>query len=127
MYFFHFSTKKSLEIKKHLENSVESTLRYCKLKSFSNLHLNLSKIIILKMCFLKTLFTMEKKIHCYIRAAEHTGLLYSRPKHLKNVKQSANSDHLLTRDCNTNFNDFTIVSKIPIILIYLSRKLVNIL
>ena len=32
-------------------------------------------------------------------------------KRLKNVKQSAISDHLLTCDCNINFNDFTISSK----------------
>ena len=59
-----------------------------------------------------------KKGHCYIRAADHMGILYSTPKRLKNFKQSPNSDHLLTRDYKTNFNDFTIVSKILIILIY---------
>ena len=32
-------------------------------------------------------------------------------KRLKNVKQSAISDHLLTCECNINFNDFTILSK----------------
>ena len=32
-------------------------------------------------------------------------------KSLKNIKQSAISDHLLTCDCNINFNDFTILSK----------------
>ena len=32
-------------------------------------------------------------------------------KRLKNIKQSAISDHLLTCDCNINFNDFTIFSK----------------
>ena len=30
---------------------------------------------------------------------------------LKNVKSSAVSDHLLTCDCNINFNHFTILSK----------------
>ena len=30
---------------------------------------------------------------------------------LKNVKQSAISDHLLACDCNINFDDFTILSK----------------
>ena len=29
----------------------------------------------------------------------------------QNVKQSAISDHLLTCDCNINFDDFTILSK----------------
>ena len=32
-------------------------------------------------------------------------------KRLKNVMQSAISDHLLTCDCNINFDDFTIFSK----------------
>ena len=44
------------------------------------------------------LFVMEKKCHCYIRAADHMGILYSTPKDLKNIKQLANSDHLLTHD-----------------------------
>ena len=32
-------------------------------------------------------------------------------KCLENIRQSAISDHLLTCDCNINFNDFTILSK----------------
>ena len=32
-------------------------------------------------------------------------------KSLKNVKQSAVSDHVLTCDCNIYFNDFIILSK----------------
>ena len=32
-------------------------------------------------------------------------------RRLKNIKQSAISDHLLTCECNINFNDFTIFSK----------------
>ena len=50
------------------------------------------------------------------------GILHLTPKRLKNVKQSDNSDHLMIRDFKRNFNYFTIVSKIPIILIYLSRS-----
>ena len=78
-----------------------------------------------------TLFIMAKKCHCYIRADElwewHIWeFCIWHPNLLKIVKESANSDHLLTRDYNTNFNDFTFVSKIPIILIYLSRELINI-
>ena len=40
-----------------------------------------------------------------------TYLINTQLKRLKNVKQSAISDHLLTCDCNINFNDFTIFSK----------------
>ena len=45
------------------------------------------------------------------RAAEHMGIPHLTNKRLKNVKQSAISDHVLTCDCNINFNDFTILSK----------------
>ena len=32
-------------------------------------------------------------------------------KHVKNIKQPAISDHLLTFDCDTNFDDFAILCK----------------
>ena len=50
----------------------------------------------------------KTKCHFYIRAAEHMGISHLTNKRLKNVKQS---DHLLTCDCNINFDDFTILSK----------------
>ena len=53
----------------------------------------------------------KTKRHFYIRAAEHMGISHLTNKRLKNVKQSAISDHLLTCDCNINFDDFTILSK----------------
>ena len=76
------------------------------------------------MCFLKnsalasfisvkaaTLFITAKKCHFYVRAAEHMGIWHLTNKRLKNVKQSAILDHLLTCHCNIKFNDFTILSK----------------
>ena len=39
------------------------------------------------------------------------GISHLTKKRLKNVKQSAVSDHLLTCDCSINFDDFTILSK----------------
>ena len=42
---------------------------------------------------------------------EHMGILHLANKRLKNVKQSAISDHVLTCNCNIKFNDFTILSK----------------
>ena len=39
------------------------------------------------------------------------GISHLKNKRLKNVKESAVSDHLLTCDCNINFDDFTILSK----------------
>ena len=51
------------------------------------------------------------KCYFYIRAAQHTGKPHLTNKRVKNVKQSAISDHLLTCDCKINFDDFTILSK----------------
>ena len=39
------------------------------------------------------------------------GISHLTKKRLKNVKQSAVSDHLLTCDYSINFDDFTILSK----------------
>ena len=59
-----------------------------------------------------TLFIMTKQnVIFYVRAAEHLGISHLTNKRLKNVKQSVISDHLLTCDCNINFDDFTILSK----------------
>ena len=58
-----------------------------------------------------TIYYGKTKHHFYIRAAEHMGISHLTNKRLKNVKQSAISDHLLTCDCNINFDDFTILSK----------------
>ena len=52
----------------------------------------------------------KTKRHFYVRAAEHMGILHLTNKRLKNVKQSAISDHLLTCECNINFDGFTILS-----------------
>ena len=47
----------------------------------------------------------------YVRAAEHMEILHLTNKRLKNVKESAISEFLLTCDCNINFDDFIILSK----------------
>ena len=55
----------------------------------------------------------EKQVNTYIyvRAAEHMGILHLTDNSLKNLKQSAISDHVLICDCNKSFNDFTILFK----------------
>ena len=58
-----------------------------------------------------TIYYRKTKRHFYFRAAEHMGISHLTNKRLKNVKQSAISDHLLTCDSNINFNDFKILSK----------------
>ena len=124
---FSFLGRKSVEIKKQLQNAIERTLPYCKLKVIFR---SLSKIV--NHCYFKDV--LPKKIcsgiiygfkcnsynaiyygktngHFRVRAAEYMGISYLTKKRLKIVKQSAISDHLLTCDCNINFDDLTILSK----------------
>ena len=77
------------------------------------------------MCFLKksgivcsfkcnscnAIYYSKTKRHFYVKATKPTGISHLANKRLKNVKQSALLDHLLTCDCNINFNDFIILSK----------------
>ena len=123
---FPFLGRKSLEIKKWLQNAIERTLPYCKLKvifrSPSKIlnHFHFKNVLPKKLCpgivySLKcnscyAIYYGQTKRHFYIRAAEHTGISHLKNKRLKNVKQSAISDHLLTCDCNIDFDDFTILS-----------------
>ena len=48
--------------------------------------------------------------HFFTRAAEHMGISNLTEKRVKNVKQSAVSDHLLQCDCSINFDDFDILA-----------------
>ena len=124
---FPFLGRKSLEIKKRLQNAIELILPYCKLKiifkSPSKIvnHFYSKDVLPKKLCSgivysfkcnsYNTIYYGKTKHHFYIRAAEHMGISHLTNKRLKNVKQSAISDHLLTCDCNINFDDFTILSK----------------
>ena len=105
---------------------MERDLPYCKLK-----------ITLRSKCRLKTLFrfkdSLEKKIrsgiiycytcsnckvtcygktfcHFYTRAAEHMGIPNFTGQCLKNVKQSAISDHLLQCNCTIKFVGFSILA-----------------
>ena len=49
-------------------------------------------------------------LYFYTRAAEHMGISNLTGKHLKNVKQSALSDHLLQCKCTINFDHFDILA-----------------
>ena len=57
------------------------------------------------------IYYSKTKCKFYVRAVEHMGISHLTSKRLKNVKQSAISDHLLTCGCNINFNGSTILSK----------------
>ena len=124
---FPFLGRKSLEIKKRLQHAIERTLPYCKLKvifrSLSKIvsHFYFKDVLPKKlysgivysfMCnSCNAIYYGKTKRHFYVRAAEHMGISHLTNKRFKNVKQSAISDHLLTCDCNINFDDFTILSK----------------
>ena len=95
------------------------------------------KVIFKSKCWLNTLFrfkdSLEKKVYsgiiyrytcsyckvtysgktfCYFytRAVQHIGISNLIGKCLKNVKQSAISDHLLQCNCTINFDDFRILA-----------------
>ena len=95
------------------------------------------KVVFQSPCKLRSLFhfkdTLDKKIrsdlvyrytcsncnvtyygktyrHFFTRAAEHMGISNLTEKRVKNVKQSAVSDHLLQCDCSINFDDFDILA-----------------
>ena len=108
---FPFLGKKSMQLRTRLVNSIESNLKFCKLK-----------VIFQSPCKLNSLFrykdSLQKKIHSdiiyrymcsnckvtyygmtyrhfFTRAAEHMGISNLTGKRLKSVKQSAVSDPLL--------------------------------
>ena len=109
----------SLEIKKRMQNAIEKTLPYCKLKvifkSPSKIvnYFHFKYVLAEKLCSgivysfkcnsCNAIYYGKTKRHFYVRAAEHMGILHLTNKRLKNVKQSAISDHVLTCDCNQNF------------------------
>ena len=119
-------SKLSFDLSTRLRPTIERDLPYCKLK-----------LIVRSKCRLNSLFRfkdpLEKKfcsgiIYCYTcsnckviyygktfcrfytRATEHMGISNLTWKCLKNVKQSAISDHLLQCNCTINFDDFSILA-----------------
>ena len=116
----------SLDLRTRLRWTIKRNLTFCKLK-----------IIFRSTCRLNTLFrfkdSLEKKIHSgiiyrytcsnckviyyrktfhhfYNRVAEHMGISNLTGKRLKNIMQSAISDHLLQCNCTINFDDFDILA-----------------
>ena len=53
----------------------------------------------------------SKLYRFYARAAEHMRISNLTGKRLKNVKQSAISDHLLQCNCTINFDDFDFLAE----------------
>ena len=121
-----FLGKRSMQLRTRLVNSIESNLKFCKLK-----------VIFQSPCKLNSLFrykdSLQKKIrsdivyrymcsnckvtyygktyrHFFTRAAEHMGISNLTGKRLKCVKQSAVSDHLLECNCSIDFDHFDILA-----------------
>ena len=121
-----FLGKRSMQLRTRLVNSLESNLKFCKLK-----------VIFQSPCKLNSLFrykdSLQKKIrsdivyrymcsnckvtyygktycHFFTRAAEHMGISNLTGKRLKCVKQSAVSDHLLECNCSIDFDHFDILA-----------------
>ena len=124
---FPFLGKKSLEIKKRLQNAIERNLPHCNLKvifkSPSKIvnHFHFKDVLLKKLCCgivyrfkcnsCNATYYGKTKRHFYIRAAGHMRISHLANKSLKNVKQSAISDYEVTCDSNIIFNDFTILPK----------------
>ena len=124
--FLPYLDQVSFDLRIKLRRTIERNLPFCKLK-----------MIFRSKCRLNTLFhfkdSVEKKIppeiicryrcsncnvfyygktfrHFYTRAATHIGISNLSGKRLKNVKQSAISDHLLKCNCTINFDNFDILA-----------------
>ena len=98
---FPFLGRKSLEIKKWLQNAIERTLPYCKLKvifrSPSKIvkHFHFIDVLLKKLCSgivysftcnsWKAIYYGKTKRHFNVRAAEHMEILHLTNKRLKNV------------------------------------------
>ena len=121
-----FVGKKSLQLRSKLVKSVQNNLSFCRLK-----------VVFLSPRKLCTLFrfkdTLNKKIcsdlvyrywcsscnatyhsktyrHFFTRAAEHMGISNLTGKRVKNVKESAVSEHLLHCHCTIDFDNFDILA-----------------
>ena len=121
-----FIGKKSLQLRSQLVKSIQQNLKFCSLN-----------VIFQSPCKLHTLFkfkdSLDKKIrsdliyrytcsncnvtyygktyrHFFTRAAEHMGISNLTEKRVKNMKESAVSDHPLQCDCAISFDDFDVLA-----------------
>ena len=115
-----------MELRTHLVNSIESNLKFCKLKAIfqSPGKLNLlfrykdslqkkirSDNVYIYMCSnCKVTYYGKTYRHFFTRAAKHMGISNLTGKRLKYVKQSAVSDHLLECNCSIDFDHFDILA-----------------
>ena len=121
-----FLGKKLMQLRTRLVNSIKSNLKFCKLKVIfqSPCKLNLlfrykdslqkkipSDIVCRSMCSsCKVTYYGKTCHHFFTRAAEHMGISNLTGKHLKCIKQTAVSDHLLECNCWIEFDHFDILT-----------------
>ena len=121
-----FLGKKSLQLRSRLVNSVNKTVRFCNLKVVFRCQRKLNYLLRFKD-------TLNKKVRSFLvyrytcsncnvthygktyrhfstRAAEHMGVSNLTGKRLKNIKDSAVSDHLLQCNCTIDFDHFDILA-----------------
>ena len=117
---------KSLQLRFKLVKSAQNNLSFCHLKVVFQSSYKFHTLFCFK-------YTLDKKIssdfvyryscstcnatyygktyqHFFTRAAEHMGISNLTGKRVKNVKQSAVSDHLLQCDCPIDFDHFDILA-----------------
>ena len=121
-----FIGNKSLQLRTRLVNSIKNKLKFCKLKVIFQSPCKLSSLFRYKDSFKKEIhsdivyrYTCSNcKVtyygktyrHFFTRAAEHMGISNLTGKHLKSVKQSVVSDHLLECNCSIDFDHFDILA-----------------
>ena len=109
--------KKSLQLRSRLVKSIHMSIQApCKLRSLFHFEDTLDKKIRCDLVYRYTCSNCNVTYygktyrHFFTRAAEHMGISNLTEKCVKNVKQSAVSDHLLQCDCSINFDDFDILA-----------------
>ena len=115
-----------MQLRTRLVNSIESNLKFCKLKVIfqSPCKLNsffrykdflqkkiLSDIFYRYMCSnCKVVYYGKTYRHFFTKTEEHVNISNLTGKHLKCVKESAVSDHLLESNCSIPFHHFDILA-----------------
>ena len=121
-----FIEKKSLQLKSKLVKSVHNNLSFCHLKvvfqspyklralfrfkdTFDN-KISSDLVYRYSCCSCNATYYGKTYQHFLARAAEHMGISNLTDKRVKNMKESAVSDHLLQCDCTTDFDHFDILA-----------------
>ena len=116
----------SRDLEARLRKTIERDLPYCKLKIIFRSKYRLNTLFRFKNPFVKKIcsgiiyyYTFSNcKVtyygktfrYFYTRTVEHMGISNLTGKCLKNIKQSAISDHLLQCNCTISFDDFSILA-----------------